>query len=390
MVGLAQYWAGFLAQPVHLQILHTSLIAVAILCRHKVFMWTRGILFFIAWGEKKGMSKHRDSKNVVPPKGATETESKVIIFIRHGESDWNYVFNKNKLLLLPRLLIGMLWEAFMYPFNNSFFIDAALSSEGIEQAQQLQKFIAEYSKKSDTPDDVHEALRALRGDPGALPSVLVSSNLRRAVATGCIALWPRQKRTGERTLVLSSLQEMSRNVDTTALAGPRELPEISVEKQVLGPTFRAKNCIDVSQSAGNKGFKRKGVKSMEEFNAWCFKRPEPVIIVNAGHSLWFKNYFKVYMPKSTEHHAKNLKMVNCGVVAFNLEKGVMDYDVHQTGYRVDADSLASLYGGFEKRKMEAPRKKQLKFPIQKGTNGNGNSSKDNGNQSGSASTCVVC
>jgi hypothetical protein len=50
----------------------------------------------------------------------------------------------------------------------------------------------------------------------------VSSNLRRAVATTAIAFWDRLCRTGEKVYVVSSLQEMARNVDAFALAGTRE------------------------------------------------------------------------------------------------------------------------------------------------------------------------
>lgn len=309
------------------------------------------------------MSAARNSASVTAPKGADGVQKKMIIFIRHGESDWNYIFNKSKLLLLPRLVLGAIREVLKL-FNNkdSIFIDSALSSEGVAQAKALQKFLQEYKRKSDTADDIHEAMKALRGDAGASPSVLVSSNLRRAIATGCIAMWPRQQRTKERAIVLSSLQEMSRNVDTSALAGASEYPEISVVAAATaqGSSLKAESVLDVSQSKGNKGFGRKALKSMEEFNAWCFQRSEPIIIVSAGHSLWFKNYFKVYIEQSIKtHHAKDLKMVNCGVVAFNLEKGVMTYDAHQTGYKVDAGSITSLYGGFEKQKTEPKRSSKL-------------------------------
>merc|ERR1719324_1543007 len=72
-----------------------------------------------------------------------------------------------------------------------------------------------------------------------------------------------------------------------------------------------------------------------------------------------QDFFKVYISKSIAHHAKELKMVNCGVVAFNLEKGPMSYDKNTTGYRVDAGSISSLYGGFEKLKKDVPATKPL-------------------------------
>ena len=32
----------------------------------------------------------------------------------------------------------------------------------------------------------------------------------------------------------------------------------------------------------------------------------------AGHSLWFREFFKSFLPKSCSHTAKTAKMVNCG------------------------------------------------------------------------------
>merc|ERR1719162_1846543 len=99
---------AFMASPNHMKIAYTLLAIFIVMCRGKIFLWLRGIIAFVLWGEKKGMSKARNSKDVVAPKGG-EIESKIIIFVRHGESDWNYIFNKNKLLLLPRLIMGAIW-----------------------------------------------------------------------------------------------------------------------------------------------------------------------------------------------------------------------------------------------------------------------------------------
>lgn len=371
-----------------------------ILCHRKIWLWVRAILFGFLSNEKKGMKSCRDADVVIPDKkkGLSELESKIIIFIRHGESDWNYIFNKNKLLLLPRLVIGLIREALMFPSRNSLFIDSPLSSEGVAQSKQLQGFLEKYERGAGTPDDIHEAMMALRGDEGAPPSVLVSSNLRRAVNTGCIALWPRLQRAKERIRILSSLQEMSRNVDTTSLAGKGRLTETSLIENTLGSEFKASEFLDASETAGNKGFKRKAVKSMEEFCDWCFKQPEPVIIVSAGHSLYFKNFFRTFLPKKIDHHAKDKKMVNCGVVAFNLQKGVLEYDPHWTGFKIDGNSVTTLYGGFEKfSEKETAASRALKMPARQASgtkskapmNGKHTNGKHNDSSEGGVFSCCA-
>ena len=49
--------------------------------------------------------------------GESELSEKEIIFIRHGESQWNEIFNRGKLFLLPRLLINIIVEMFSLPFK---------------------------------------------------------------------------------------------------------------------------------------------------------------------------------------------------------------------------------------------------------------------------------
>jgi hypothetical protein len=51
----------------------------------------------------------------------------------------------------------------------------------------------------------------------------------------------------------------------------------------------------------------------QEFCQWTFERPEDTIIVGGGHSLYFREFFRTFLPKSFDHAAKNQKMVNCGM-----------------------------------------------------------------------------
>eukprot|EP00927_Polykrikos_kofoidii_P040440 TRINITY_DN34571_c0_g1_i1.p1 TRINITY_DN34571_c0_g1~~TRINITY_DN34571_c0_g1_i1.p1 ORF type:complete len:484 (+),score=84.27 TRINITY_DN34571_c0_g1_i1:63-1454(+) len=316
-------------------------------CRAKIMMWFHAIVFLLLSNEKKGLSMARDAADVVPKFSGLKMESKTIIFIRHGESDWNMIFNTSKVMLLPRLLFGLLRELFLLPSMNSVFVDSDLSSEGVAQARRLQRRIQEYDGEGDD-EFVSQAMCALRGDRDALSSVLVSSNLRRAVSTGCISLWQRISNKRERIILLPSLQEMSPNVDTASIAKPFSLPETSTLTSILGYSFVPSSYLDVKESSGNKALSSRAHARMEAFAEWALKRPEPVIIVSAGHSLWYKNFFNVFIPKHKAHPGKTHKIVNCGAVAFRLEKGVYRKHANQVGYRVDPESIAVLSGGFEK------------------------------------------
>ena len=80
------------------------------------------------------------------------------------------------------------------------------------------------------------------------------------------------------------------------------------------------------------------------FAQWALERPEQTIVVG-GHSLWFKNFFQLYLPKDVDHPAKKRKIVNCGAVAFDLQlrRGAGG----APAYRIDPDSIRVVYGGFQ-------------------------------------------
>ena len=83
---------------------------------------------------------------------------------------------------------------------------------------------------------------------------------------------------------------------------------------------------------------------MHAFCEWASKRKENTIIIG-GHSLWFRSFFRTFLPSSSkEHVAYRKKMVNCGVVSFTLHFGSKD---GKKIHRIDPDSICSITGGFE-------------------------------------------
>ena len=111
----------------------------------------------------------------------------------------------------------------------------------------------------------------------------------------------------------SSCQEISRNFDT-----------MSITAAGKGPTLRGsaelerKLHYDGTANKGSKGLGFRGMHRIEDFAAWAAKRKESTIIV-AGHSLWFKEFFKLYLPRAADHTCKKKKIVNCGAVGFTLQ-----------------------------------------------------------------------
>ena len=240
---------------------------------------------------------------------ASRVDSEVrIIFIRHGESMWNLVFNRGfGPSFLVRLVKAVLYELYLIPFDDSCFLDSPLSDLGFEQCHSLQAFLRNPCLDPSAQADF-DVLTAGEGR-----SVIVSSQLRRAAATAAIGLADRLKRTNEPILMHSSCQEISRNFDT-----------MSITEAGKGPTLRGsaelerKLHYDGTANKGSKGLGFRGMHRIEDFAAWAAKRNESTIIV-AGHSLWFKEFFKLYLPRAADHTCKKKKIVNCGAVGFTLQ-----------------------------------------------------------------------
>ena len=247
-----------------------------------------------------------------------------------------------------KLVKAMFQEMTILSSNHSYFLDSPLNFEGIDQALELRRYIEKCYETLNPGDPTFPVLSALAGKSpeSAASSILVTSSLRRAVATTTLALWPRLERTGEKIHVLSSLQEISRNVDTFALseAGTiADLPFSRLEPHCGGKNFSAEKVYDCSQNFGNKRYNFYGIKRMRSFAAWAMKRPENIIVVG-GHSLWFKYFFQTFLPHKSDHEAKRMKITNSGIVSFTLHESVGDDG--EPLYRIDPASMKNIYGGF--------------------------------------------
>jgi hypothetical protein len=141
----------------------------------------------------------------------------------------------------------------------------------------------------------------------------------------------------------SALQEMSRNVDTLAIAHARAVPALSVVNGDARAVPDLTRCTSAQYHAGNKPVRAVALTRIAEFAGWSFERPEETVVV-VGHSLLFKSAFNQWLPRAAEHAAKSKKVVNCGVVGFTLAQGTLaDGTLH---YRIEPSSITVVYGGF--------------------------------------------
>jgi hypothetical protein len=139
----------------------------------------------------------------------------------------------------------------------------------------------------------------------------------------------------------------SRNPDTLSITPAHTQVTASwVDQKSTMCDFQAifNNQTDMSLHTGNKPIKTNGLLRMDAFNDFVFSPSvaEDHVIVG-GHSIWFRSYFKTYLPYGVDHVSKKRKIVNTGVVAFDLlqlptPKG--------NKYMIDPKTIRVVYGGF--------------------------------------------
>jgi hypothetical protein len=230
--------------------------------------------------------------------------------------------------------------------THSWFYDAPLSYLGLSQVEELKTFL-ENNKKMDGPEADH--VRIIRADPGAPKSKILSSNLRRCISTLAGGLSDRlSRRPMDKILVITPLQEISRNPDTLSITPAHTPVQASwIEKTYKGlcnfqEIFNSQT--DMSLHTGNKPVNTNGLKRMNEFCEFVYSASvkEDYVIVG-GHSIWFRKFFNMFLPYSVYHVSKNKKIVNGGIVTFDLMKAETRRGPQ---YMIDPKTIKTVYGGF--------------------------------------------
>lgn len=254
---------------------------------------------------------------------------KRIVFVRHAESEWNVVFNRGvHWRALVQFTRACVREWLMLPTQHSIFIDSPLSGRGVRQAQQLfedvggennQKMYHDIESGGDGTARSAEKAAVLRYLSCPLPdSIVVTSNLRRAIDTARIGSAARLELPNEKIHVLSSLQEIGRNIDTLTISDA-----YAIQPHVLSSALRIEkgrdDLFNLKESHGNKAIRGCGRTRLQAFATWASSQDADVLVVY-GHSLWFRAFCQEYFPAGFEHDAKRNKLANCGVVSFALEE----------------------------------------------------------------------
>lgn len=324
--------------------------------RRKLQLFFESIRYLVLCNDKKWKIPSDDYLDLFKVEGA-KIDSKTVIFVRHGESMWNYAFNKGDrstlsfiLNFVPILIQAIFTEIYFFvsgKADESWLYDSPLSAKGIQQALNLQTFLRETKLEHCLPKEA-QLLEIMLGKAknGEGPSSqLVSSNLRRAIATVAIAVIDRldENKEKDRILILPQLQEISRNPDALSITSPKgKVPPAWTDPSYLEEVYA--NQVDTSLQTGNKPIHSTGLDRMQEFCRIAFHEVHKESLIVGGHSLWFRSFFQTYLPRSFEHVAKKKKLINGGCVGFTLQR--LTRETGEEFYRIDPKSILVLYGGF--------------------------------------------
>ena len=220
-------------------------------------------------------------------------------------------------------------------------------------------------------NDYGEEERAVKlllalGEEGEPSSTVVSSNLRRAISTAAVGLADRFVATtvnskknnannsndnDDRILLLPSMQEISRNPDALSILPSRGAARPTWCDDIIPglPPGTFANLVDSKYHAGNKSLDSNGLLRLNEFCADVFDRnklPKDNIVAT-GHSLFFRSFFQVFLPRGMEHISKKKKLVNGGTVMVTLREVELSGSLKKE-YMIDPRSITMVYGGFGK------------------------------------------
>tara|TARA_B110000208_G_C11377698_1_gene287419 strand:- start:217 stop:489 length:273 start_codon:yes stop_codon:yes gene_type:complete len=88
---------------------------------------------------------------------------------------------------------------------------------------------------------------------------------------------------------------------------------------------------------------------LSAFASWAFEENTAATIIAGGHSLWFREFFKIFLSgeakSRVEVKARKDKMANGGVVAFKLVRAPRKGSPGKYEYKILEGSICQVHRG---------------------------------------------
>ena len=116
----------------------------------KLALYARGAAMMVVGRDKKWKKKGRPDPALVA--FAKDVKRKRVVFIRHGESEWNLIFNVGSKIFVPFKAVAALVREtllFLRLDDDSVLYDSPLNDEGLRQARDLDAVFASFVRRAD-------------------------------------------------------------------------------------------------------------------------------------------------------------------------------------------------------------------------------------------------
>lgn len=271
-----------------------------------------------------------DSDGGLPPRRLVSSTK--MVFVRHGDSLWNEAERKR--------------TGQINGYGLGTFEDALLSAEGIAQAKVLRDIVAlQPTEVFDWEDrgmiDLtarQEALALMLGEDAekASKTFIASSNLKRALLTGLIALHYRLEDGPAKPQLnlLSSAQEMSiaMAADARSVTPAGRVPEFTPAHSKYVDKFD----INPSRNKRDQNTAVSAVTGKDRLASFCrlianiHKNAHSEYVILAGHSLWLRNLFNRFLSKKGHKSSLDKSLTSSKSKLGNTSVVTLRIDVYES------------------------------------------------------------
>lgn len=282
------------------------------------------------------------------------------VIIRHAQSIWNRAKAAGKLSFANAMCLSTEMK------------DAPLSDKGIKESEILRDIV--WALPSEVFDWEESALieasarkrglEILKGEDSnvAKKTLLVTSNMRRAMSTGVIALkFRNQLESGLETVhIMSSAQELShwQAADARCITEAQKIPDLGSKLANNVKRFH----YDVSHNYGDQNTESEGEHDDGRLERFCselvsmMKAQGKEIFVLAGHSSWIQAFIQEYQPVKgnkleDELKKKGVKLGNASVISVKLDvkKITNERGEPDVKCRLRAGETKLVYGSLQRK-----------------------------------------
>uniref|UniRef100_A0A3B0MQ45 Histidine phosphatase superfamily (Branch 1), putative n=1 Tax=Theileria annulata TaxID=5874 RepID=A0A3B0MQ45_THEAN len=247
---------------------------------------------------------------------------KTFYFSRHGESVYNdLTINRNVFIIIFKTLRLILFETLLLFTNEVLTYDSPLSTEGISKSLNAAQFLSSPKNQND-PDIV------LLNGKSTVPSVLITSYLRRAQGTVSLLFQSRLSTNDENIFITHELDEVVRNPDCIPMHSVFDYITFPLLEQLYTPQsyyryLRLKSVEDDPHDIINPYYK------ILRFFDRVFHRFDEDVIIAVGHSRWIRYAMRIFFPpvisfspnffqNSVEFDILNKKLTNNGIIKVDV------------------------------------------------------------------------